>query len=351
MQPDSLAVSSSHPTNVKPALRDSQVVKPKLLIGTSAVRSLKINAKDISGKLNYADSIRIGLIEIYSPNVSVFEDNVLTRILHPIKNSETISSNEFYTITDSLVLSDSLNLKYKVDNQSTTIKLLHKELLQNPIVTQPLYNQWMWLVPMLIAIVAIIGYLRTSFRKYIFTLLKSTINRYTAGNLFKTVNAQNLTPSLLLSVLFIINTGVFIYESFLHYEVKLLTNSGFGFLSLIWLVVFAIFLLKNLAYWIIGYIFNNREKTSEFLFQVNVLNKVFGVVIIPFIVTIPFVSSGMTDVLILCVGILLVFMYVGQMMWGAKIILQQPISIFYLFLYLCTLEILPLALIAKVIFS
>jgi hypothetical protein len=107
--------------------------------------------------------------------------------------------------------------------------------------------------------------------------------------------------------------------------------------------------IKTAAYKLIGLIFSTQKETSEFLFNVNAINKAFGMAILPFIAVLPFLQ-GAPGLVVIQMGIALFFaMYLLQLYQGAKIILQHPLSIFYMILYLCALEILPLAILYKVL--
>jgi len=124
--------------------------------------------------------------------------------------------------------------------------------------------------------------------------------------------------------------------------------SPFVFFLLINLGIVLYFFLKNLLFRFVGFIFDVQKGTREYLFNANMLSKAFGIASLPVICVVPFVDV-LTATFLLKAGLcLFLLMYFIQLIRGAKIILRSPLSIFYMFLYFCALEILPLSLLIKV---
>jgi hypothetical protein len=111
----------------------------------------------------------------------------------------------------------------------------------------------------------------------------------------------------------------------------------------------AYYLVKKMVYILLGKLFSATEETYEYLFNLDNSNKIAGLFLFPIISLIafnPFKSIGFTVVLGI---IILSFFYILLIQRGIFILLKKQFSIFYLFLYLCSLEFLPLLLIYKVV--
>jgi hypothetical protein len=113
--------------------------------------------------------------------------------------------------------------------------------------------------------------------------------------------------------------------------------------------VLAYFLLKKLAYFLLGSVFEGTNETSEYLFNMDNYNRVTGIFLFPIITLVTFYPrEDPTLPMFLGGGIVLIF-YILLLQRGIAILLKKQFSIFYLFLYLCSLEFLPLLLIYKIV--
>jgi hypothetical protein len=109
------------------------------------------------------------------------------------------------------------------------------------------------------------------------------------------------------------------------------------------------FVSKKTIYKALGTIFNGVAETSEFLFSLDNFNRVTGIILIPIVALIAFYPYENINFIVLLGGLTVVGSYLFLLQRGISILLKKQFSIFYLFLYLCTLEFLPLLLIYKVI--
>jgi hypothetical protein len=104
-------------------------------------------------------------------------------------------------------------------------------------------------------------------------------------------------------------------------------------------------LLKILAIWLISVTFKNTETAREYIQNILIYNLVLGMLLLPMLLLI--IYSFHEIFLYITAGI--IFFILGLRFFrGVAIGLSDPkFSLFHLFLYLCTLEILPYAIAAK----
>jgi len=105
------------------------------------------------------------------------------------------------------------------------------------------------------------------------------------------------------------------------------------------------FLLKILIIWLISIIFKNPSTASEYIQTILIYNIVLGIVLLPLILLMAFAFRDI--VLYISLGIALTLMGLRLIRGLAIGLSDTNFSLIHLFLYLCTLEILPLAFIAK----
>lgn len=226
-----------------------------------------------------------------------------------------------------------------------------KEIKQNEInlpvnVRNNLDNDWLTIV-LLLAFVLLVS-VRAGFQKYIGNLFHSVVNYSTSFRMFNEKNYSFLQGALRLEVLYYIVFSVFIYQVQLFQHV---VNANRGLILFGKTVGFIVlyYLLKKLIYWFIGIVFNSNQETSEFLFNLDNYNRAASIVLFPVVALIAYYPSG-NPRFIVFLGIIAVgFFYIMILRRGALILLRKQFSIFYLFLYLCSLEFLPLLLIYKIV--
>jgi hypothetical protein len=121
----------------------------------------------------------------------------------------------------------------------------------------------------------------------------------------------------------------------------------------IYLLIFSLLLIiytgKSFVFNILGFIFNSKQTVNEYITNIGIYNKILGVFLFPIIIAIPYISLQFKQPLmyigIIAIGISLIFRFLRAFQIAFKI----KLSIFYLILYLCALEILPILIIGKMI--
>jgi len=204
-----------------------------------------------------------------------------------------------------------------------------------------------WLTILLFLAFVILASVSAGYSKYIGSLLQSLINYPTAFRMFREKNYSILHGAFRLEVLFYFVFSIFVFQVFvLASESNSFYNIiGFG---LTFAVVVVYFLVKKLAYQAFGSIFIDTADTAEFLFNMDNFKRGAGIFLFPIVALIAyFPSEDPMIAVFLGVFTALVF-YVMLLKRGISILLKKQFPIFYLFLYLCTLEFLPLLLIYKI---
>jgi len=218
-------------------------------------------------------------------------------------------------------------------------------------VSSPLNEYNEWLAVLIILSVISTGVLRLTSMKYMQELFRSAFNVQAANKMYTSVNIRNSKPSFVLSAMFIFNTGIFIFEALTFYGASILGQKGITLLIFIWILLLTFGLIKSFLYRLTGFVFDTINPSEEYLFTSSLLSKAYAIVLLPLISILPFVNIWMVPNLIkLGVGIF-ISLYILQLIRGAGIFLQNTFSVFYMFLYFCALEILPLVILYKILFS
>ncbi len=159
---------------------------------------------------------------------------------------------------------------------------------------------------------------------------------------------QDSWAALLVSVLFFISAGLFVT---LLTKYKSWSNLPFwnlyGYITLLILIIYVgKFLFISFA----GWVFNNKAAAQSYMFLVSMVNRIMGVLLIPFIIFLAFANQQILNIVItLSIGLVfLLFLYRYLVSFGS---LRNDLKInpFHFFIYLCTVEIIPLVLIYKLL--
>ncbi|HTX89216.1 MAG TPA: DUF4271 domain-containing protein [Bacteroidales bacterium] len=155
--------------------------------------------------------------------------------------------------------------------------------------------------------------------------------------------------SVPLALLYLLVIPLLAYETNLHFDFIRIRLGSF----LVYLIFSAALDLYWLAKYILirllGSIFKTYQTTREYLLNILVINFITGIVLLPFLTLMVYLKSPVLLYISLCLfGISFVFRFGRGFLIGFSL---KKFSYLYLFVYLCTLEILPLILVAKILLT
>lgn len=205
-----------------------------------------------------------------------------------------------------------------------------------------------WLVVILFVALSLFATIRYSYIKYIGHLFLSLINYPTSVRMLQENNYPASHGAYRLDAVFYLTFSIFVFQAF---NILNLAHSakGITYFAFVLAGVLLYFFGKKLVYLTVGSLFETQAETSEYLFNVDNFNRALGLVLLPLVALVSF-SPWNNPLLIVLAGLIIVIAFnLVLLQRGVIILLRKQFSIFYLFLYLCTLEILPLLLIYKVV--
>ncbi|MBN2636191.1 MAG: DUF4271 domain-containing protein [Prolixibacteraceae bacterium] len=205
-----------------------------------------------------------------------------------------------------------------------------------------------WLTIFFLVAFFLLVTVRVGFQNYISSLFQSVVNYSTSFRMFREKNFSFLQGAFRLDLVFYILFSVFIYQIMQFYN-YVTPTSGFILFAKTTGLIITYFLVKKIIYWLVGVVFKSTFETSEFLFNLDNFNRVTGIVLFPVVTLIAYFPFGKPQFIMYFGIFATAVLYLRLLQRGAIILLKKQFSIFYLFLYLCTLEFLPLLLIYKIV--
>ena len=203
---------------------------------------------------------------------------------------------------------------------------------------------------LLVGVVLLLAIIRQLFPKYFQNLFRILFQASFRQKQTREQLMQETLPSLLMNILFIIVGGLFI--ALLADNYKWL-RTPFWILAVYSTTILAlVYMFKYLVIQFTGWAFQVKEQASTYGFIVFLVNKVIGLALLPLLLLLAFSAGQIQEISITAaaclVVLLLLFRYVVSLTIIRGTLSIHPI---HFFIYLCAVEIVPMLIIYKVMFS
>lgn len=259
-------------------------------------------------------------------------------------------SKSFAALTDSAFFDSTKTSKIEPLEVNTLFKT-HK-LQLNQYYPQTIEKQNPdWFTIILVTIIIAVTLLKVFYSKIFFQIFKAFVNNNTANQIVRDENLLVQRASILLSVICYLVFALFTYKitQFYNYENQYV---GQGFIKFLFIAIFIgiSYSVKMITLKLFGNIFNYEKPTVSYIFNLFLINNVLGIVLLPLLIILTYFNSDyFIYILKLCIAIIILF-YLYRLIKGVLIWTSIPrYNLFYLFLYICALEIAPLLIIYKII--
>ena len=200
-----------------------------------------------------------------------------------------------------------------------------------------------WVFIFLLFIFMTIALLRVLFRKQMTLMLRGIFNQHYFSQFFKLTISTNISTYLL-----IVSSFVFSFIS---------SHPSWGYdnwsiyrIFKIFFILLFFFHLKHLLIQWIGHVFQQSYHFEEVIFISFIYEKVSGIIVFPFLILSvysPFNPIIILNLSIIIYCLLFLIKYFRMIYLG---FFKSSFSKTHLFIYLCTLEILPLIVVIKYFF-
>ncbi len=207
-----------------------------------------------------------------------------------------------------------------------------------------------WFLGVIVVLVAITGIVRYKWQKYMNDVFNAVLFSNIAGKLKNSTSRSDKTASFWMGFLFYSSFSVFLFETMRLSDRTFLGLSEWKLLLSIMGFLVVVFTLKLVVYRFVGWLFDVRKPIIEYLYQSSVMSKAFGIILMPLIVVFPFMEPQAREWIPKVGFTVFILLYLLQIGRGIGANLRNTLSGYYIILYLCALEILPLSILYKVLF-
>jgi Domain of unknown function (DUF4271) len=204
-----------------------------------------------------------------------------------------------------------------------------------------------WILGLLILCFIILAWVQLFYRKRFRQLLQAPFSKRFMNQLVREGNPFNERLSLALGLIYFIGTALLIFamNDLLLGGHTPLHLREFSFYLMIILVLVLFWLVKVLTIRLLGTVFKTENTTRMYLLNELILNIITGLILIPILILVIYLKSILFLYISLALIILsFLFLFARGFMIGLSL---TKFSYIFLFVYLCSLEILPLIILVK----
>jgi len=202
----------------------------------------------------------------------------------------------------------------------------------------------------LVGIVLLFAIIKQLFPKYFQSMFRLMFQASFRQKQTREQMMQEVFPSLLMNILFVLVGGLFIA---LIAQIYKWLNISFWLLTLYCITLLSlIYMFKYLVIQFMGWVFNAREQASTYGFIVFLVNKVIALALLPLLLLLAFSNGSIQQVTLTIAGcaviVLLIFRYIVSLTIIRSTLGVHPL---HFFIYLCAVELMPMLILYKVLFS
>ena len=201
---------------------------------------------------------------------------------------------------------------------------------------------------MILLLIFLFGFVNNVFPQYFSKLFKQFSQSSLRMIQYREQLLQNSLGSLIINICFILSFSLMsTLLIFNRHLVALSFWEGFFYINLFFTFLYV---GKYISLQIAGYVFNSKELVNTYIFVVFMINKVLGVLLVPFILVLAFAKPILHPYAIGGAALITVLLILYRYLFSLTSVRNKlHISSFHFFLYLCAFEILPLTILYKFI--
>jgi hypothetical protein len=204
-----------------------------------------------------------------------------------------------------------------------------------------------WITFLFITCMVVFAWIQTSYAKRFGQIIRSILQPHYINQLEREGNLLRERVSFGLGYIYFITASIFIMQISLHFFVAT-PYKGYAVFSVIIIAGLLLYqFLKSFLVRLAGNIFLTVEYARAYSLNTMIFNHVTGILLLPLtFFTFYFDQPVLLIIAIVIVSLLMIYRTIRGILTGLS---NKSYNLFYLFLYLCTLEILPLVLILKIL--
>ncbi len=248
--------------------------------------------------------------------------------------------------TDSFMVNNPLKgiVSNNTENNNTSVLYGTTRPGENmvPVPREPVTYDWM--LGIFLFLVVLFVWIRVFYSKFFNALANALVSFQLSVKLFEERNVLQRRVSMVLDFIYVIVTTVFVFEIIEYTGFAGTGMTGIDLFLLLLNILMLYSILRIIILRMTGSLFMVTPLFSEYIHNTFVVNKGLGILLFPVIIMAHYMPYKLIPVMLISGIVLYGTAILYKSFRAYQIIIRRDILIFYLILYLCTLEILPLLL-------
>lgn len=204
-----------------------------------------------------------------------------------------------------------------------------------------------WLFYYLLGISFIFGLLRLSYQRYFNDMFRVFFRTSLRVNQIREQLVQSGLQSLLFNILFAVVAGAYIYLLIRYFKVSIQLPEVFIPLLTAGIVA-VLYVAKYLFLEFSGWLFSIKNAAGTYSFIVFLINKIIGVLLVPFLFVIAFANSELAGIAITVSLVIVGGLFVYRFLRAYNPVQSEiKVARFHFFLFFLAFEVAPLLVIYK----
>ncbi len=209
-------------------------------------------------------------------------------------------------------------------------------------------NEREWLFYYILGLSLLFGLLRLTYLRYFRDLFRVFFRTSLRVNQIREQLVQSGLQSLLFNMLFAVSAGTYVYLLAAHFKVSV-QIPDLLIPVIASAIIAALYMGKYIFLRFSGWLFSMQNATEAYSFIVFLINKIIGVILLPFIIIIAFAQPQLVDVAITASLAIIIGLFLYRFLRAYNPI-QADLKVgrFHFFIFFLAFEIAPLLVIYKV---
>lgn len=205
-----------------------------------------------------------------------------------------------------------------------------------------------WITMLLLLVFVALAWFYAFYPRRWKELFQQFFSAKSADDFFKEDSVTSTRINALLLFLFTISGSLFICQAVMYsigapiYQLKFVAFLKVG------LFVTMSYVVKIVLAQVVGIILNANRQISEYTFTVLLFNRALGILLFPICLLVAFNDLMRANNLIVVGVIIVSLLFFVRTLRISFLALKQGVSLFYIILYICTFEILPIVVLFRV---
>ncbi|MBL4668727.1 MAG: DUF4271 domain-containing protein [Flavobacteriales bacterium] len=245
-------------------------------------------------------------------------------------------------------LQHNLDTIYGIENEAL-IPIRYTEIIKEKKPIKKEFNPsphfvgveiWQFLV--LLIAVLLVGVVKAFSNNRYRQGIKALFNYTVAQEIIREEKVFFHRSNLLLTIVYVLTTSLFLYQLKETLEDEILEIANVYLFLVVVGFVLIVCIIKYIFSKVLSFVFDDLAIASEYIFNVSIYNNIFGVLLIPVLCIAYFTAIPFEYIILyfaLPIGIITFCLRLIRVFLIGK---GREVLYVYIFLYICTLEILPL---------